>query len=98
MGPVQRLRAPELRGRGGLAGDAPPSLASLRGRVVLLGFWTSSSVTCLHVLDELRALEQRFGDDLVVVGVHSPRLAHERDQAHVATCGPRPSPATWSAM
>ncbi len=75
-----RVRAPELAGRGGWIGtDGPLTLAGLRGRFVLLDFWTSCCVNCLHVLDELRPLEQRFADVLVVVGVHSPKFAHEAD-------------------
>lgn len=75
-----RVRAPELAGAGGWIGtDGPLTLRGLRGRFVLLDFWTSCCVNCLHVLDELRPLEQRFADVLVVVGVHSPKFAHEAD-------------------
>jgi thiol-disulfide isomerase/thioredoxin len=68
-----RVRAPELAGRGGWIGtDGPLSLEALRGRFVLLDFWTFCCVNCLHVLEELRPLEERFADVLTVVGVHSP--------------------------
>ena len=77
-----RVRAPELSGAGGWIGATGPlTLRGLRGRFVLLDFWTSCCVNCLHVLDELRPLEQRFADVLVVVGVHSPKFAHEADHA-----------------
>ncbi len=77
-----RIRAPELTGTGGWIGtDGPLTLRGLRGRFVLLDFWTSCCVNCLHVLDELRPLEERFADVLVVVGVHSPKFAHEADHA-----------------
>jgi thiol-disulfide isomerase/thioredoxin len=80
-----RVRAPELRGRGWLGtGGRELTLAGLRGRVVLLDFWTSGCVNCLHVLDELRVLEERFGDALVVLGVHSPKFAHEAEPDAVA--------------
>jgi thiol-disulfide isomerase/thioredoxin len=59
-------------------------LADLRGRIVVLDFWTFCCVNCLHVLDELRPLEERYADVLVVVGVHSPKFAHERDPAALA--------------
>ena len=53
-----RVRAPELVGRGWLnTGGHPLTLAGLRGRVVVLDFWTFCCVNCLHVLDELRAHE-----------------------------------------
>jgi thiol-disulfide isomerase/thioredoxin len=75
-----RVRAPELVGRGWLnTGGSPLSLAELRGRVVVLDFWTFCCVNCLHVLDELRPLEARFPDSLVLVGVHSPKFEHEAD-------------------
>jgi thiol-disulfide isomerase/thioredoxin len=51
----------------------------LRGRIVLLDFWTAGCVNCLRVLDELRVLEERHGDALVVLGVHSPKFAHEAE-------------------
>lgn len=79
-----RVRAPELAGRGGWVGvDRPLSMAELRGKVVLLDFWTSCSVNCLRVLDELRPLEELFADELVVVGVHSPKFPREADQEAV---------------
>jgi thiol-disulfide isomerase/thioredoxin len=79
-----RVRAPELVGRGGWIGtDGPLSLAGLRGRFVLLDFWTFCCVNCLHVLEELRPLEERFADVLTVVGVHSPKFVHEAEHAAV---------------
>ncbi|GAA0808591.1 NHL domain-containing thioredoxin family protein [Spirilliplanes yamanashiensis] len=75
-----RVRAPELRGRGWLnTGGRDVTLADLRGKIVLLDFWTFCCINCLHVLDELRPLEEKYGDVLVVVGVHSPKFEHERD-------------------
>jgi thiol-disulfide isomerase/thioredoxin len=74
-----RLRAPELTGRSWLNTDGPIQLRDLRGRAVLLDFWTFCCVNCLHVLDELRPLEEKYGDALVVIGVHSPKFAHEAD-------------------
>lgn len=75
-----KVRAPELAGAGGWIGTAGPlTLRGLLGRFVLLDFWTSCCVNCLHVLDELRPLEERFAGVLVVVGVHSPKFAHEAD-------------------
>ena len=79
-----RVRAPELRGSGGwINTDAPLSLRDLRGRVVVLDFWTFCCINCLRVVEELRPLEERFGDRLVVIGVHSPKFPHELDHAAV---------------
>ncbi|MET8153757.1 NHL domain-containing thioredoxin family protein [Actinoplanes sp. NPDC049668] len=80
-----RVRAPEFQGRGWLnTGGRELRLADLRGKVVLLDFWTFCCINCLHVLDELRPLEQEYGDVLVVIGVHSPKFEHERDPEALA--------------
>src|SRR5882757_9418556 len=74
-----RVRAPELIGKGGWlnTGGEQYTLADLRGRIVVLDFWTFCCVNCLHVLDELRELEERHRDTVVIVGVHSPKFVHE---------------------
>ncbi|MER7460367.1 NHL domain-containing thioredoxin family protein [Micromonospora sp. NPDC126480] len=75
-----RVRAPELRGRGWLnTGGRELKLSDLRGKIVLADFWTFCCINCLHVLDELRPLEQKYADVLVVIGVHSPKFEHEKD-------------------
>jgi thiol-disulfide isomerase/thioredoxin/sugar lactone lactonase YvrE len=73
---MAKVRAPELRGRSWI-GSEPLTLAGLRGRFVLLDYWTFCCLNCLHVIDELRPLEERFSDVLTVIGVHSPKFAHE---------------------
>lgn len=103
-----RLRAPELVGRGWLnTGGTSISLADLRGRILVLDFWTFCCVNCLHVLDELRPLEERFPDELTIIGVHSPKFEHEADpdalQAAVVRYGVHhpvlddPDLTTWKA-
>src|SRR6476469_7510298 len=103
-----RVRAPELAGRGWLnTGGADLSLADLRGRVVVLDFWTFCCVNCLHVLDELRPLEEKYADSLVLVGVHSPKFEHEADPDALAAAVERyavhhpvlddPELVTWKA-
>ena len=103
-----RVRAPELHGRGWLnTGGRELSLADLRGKVVLLDFWTFCCINCLHVLDELRPLEERHADVLVTVGVHSPKFEHEADPDALAAAVERyavhhpvlddPDLVTWEA-
>ena len=57
----------------------PLSLQQLRGKVVVLDFWTYGCINCLHVADELKVLEEQFGSRLVVISVHSPKFDNERD-------------------
>ncbi|KAB7848367.1 NHL domain-containing thioredoxin family protein [Streptomyces mobaraensis] len=80
-----RVRAPELVGAGGWlnTGGEELSLAALRGRIVILDFWTFCCVNCLHVLDELRELEEKHRDTTVIVGVHSPKFVHEAEHQAV---------------
>jgi thiol-disulfide isomerase/thioredoxin len=103
-----RVRAPELKGRGWLnTGGESYSIADFRGRFLLLDFWTFCCVNCLHVLDELRPLEEKYGDALVVVGAHSPKFAHEADPDALAAAVERyevahpvlddPELVTWQA-
>ena len=102
-----RVRAPELRGRGWLNTDGPLSLGDLRGRFVLLDFWTFCCINCLHVLDELREVEQKYDGELVVIGVHSPKFEHEADADALAAAVERydvrhpvlddPELVTWQA-
>jgi thiol-disulfide isomerase/thioredoxin len=102
-----RVRAPELHGSGGWVntGGRDLTLAALRGKFVLLDFWTFCCINCLHVLDELRPLEEKYADALVTVGVHSPKFVHEADHQAVAAAVERygvahpvlddPDLATW---
>src|SRR5699024_4177592 len=80
-----RVRASELIGRGWLnTGGRQVSLEDLRGKIVILDFWTFCCINCLHVLDEMRPLEQEYADVLVTVGVHSPKFEHEADPEALA--------------
>ena len=80
-----RVRAAALTGDGGWinTGGADITLTDLRGKIVILDFWTFCCVNCLHVLDELRPLEKKYSDVLVVIGVHSPKFVHEADHEAV---------------
>lgn len=75
-----RVRAPELVGRQWLnTGGKSYSIKDFRGKVSIFDFWTFCCINCLHVLDELRPLEAEFADEVVTVGVHSPKFEHEAD-------------------
>lgn len=103
-----RVRASELIGRGWLnTGGRQVTLADLRGKITILDFWTFCCINCLHVLDELRPLEEEYRDVLVTVGVHSPKFEHEADPDALAAAVERyeiahpvlddPELTTWQA-
>ena len=67
-----------------LGAPANHDLASLRGRVVLIDFWTYSCVNCLRTLPYLRRWDDAYrADGLTIVGVHTPEFAFERDAGNV---------------
>jgi thiol-disulfide isomerase/thioredoxin len=80
-----RVRAPELVGKGGWinTGGKNLTLADFRGRILIVDFWTFCCINCLHVLDELRELEEKHRDTVVIVGVHSPKFVHEAEHQAV---------------
>ena len=105
---TSRVRASELLGRNWLnTGGQQLSLQELRGKIVILDFWTFCCINCLHVLDELRPLEEQYADVLVTVGVHSPKFEHEADPEAIAAAVERyeiehpvlddPELITWQA-
>jgi len=57
---------------------APIDLSQLRGKVVVLDFWTYGCVNCMHILRDLKTLEQRFPQELVIIGIHSPKFTNEK--------------------
>ncbi|MBW4601038.1 MAG: redoxin domain-containing protein [Calothrix sp. FI2-JRJ7] len=74
-----RVRAPELPQYTWLNTDKPLSIKKLRGRIVILDFWTYCCINCLHVLPDLKYLEQKYKDSLTVIGVHSAKFDNEKD-------------------
>jgi thiol-disulfide isomerase/thioredoxin len=79
-----RIRAPELKGdRGWLNTDKPLSLAALRGKVVLLDFWTYGCINCMHIIPDLKKLEKKYPNELVVIGVHSAKFENEKDTENI---------------
>ncbi len=78
------MRAPELDGAvAWLNTPAPLTLAQLRGKIVLLDFWTYGCINCVHVLPDLQRLQARFADELVVIGIHAAKFDNERSTANI---------------
>jgi len=79
MNDATRVRAPELPENLEWFNTAQPlTLAGQRGKIVLLDFWTSCSINCMHVQPDLRYLQDKYPDTLAVLGIHSPKFENER--------------------
>lgn len=62
---------------------APLSLAAVRGKVVLLDFWTYGCINCIHIIPDLERLEQEYPEELVVIGVHSAKFTNEGETENI---------------
>ena len=79
-----RVRAPEIKGGSGwLNTDKPLSLAALKGKVVLLDFWTYGCINCIHIIPDLKKLEAKYPNELVVIGVHSAKFKNEKETENI---------------
>jgi cytochrome c biogenesis protein CcdA/thiol-disulfide isomerase/thioredoxin len=75
---------PSLDGATQWLNSAPLTAASLHGKVVLVDFWTYSCINCIRALPYVRAWAEKYKDHgLVVIGVHSPEFAFEKDPGNV---------------
>jgi DNA-binding beta-propeller fold protein YncE len=77
-------KAPELDGGvAWLNTDKPIKLADLKGKLVLLDFWTFCCINCIHTLPDLAKLEKKYEKELVVIGVHSAKFEAEKDTENI---------------
>ena len=74
---------PSLRGGIGWINSGPITLEELRGKIVLLDFWTFCCINCHHVLPDLAKLEEKYKNELVVIGVHTAKFEAERDTENI---------------
>jgi cytochrome c biogenesis protein CcdA/thiol-disulfide isomerase/thioredoxin len=83
--PLENLGpAPELTGITAWINSEPTTLAALRGKVVLVHFWTFGCINCIHVQPYVKAWFETYAKDgFVVLGVHTPELSFERDLDNV---------------
>jgi cytochrome c biogenesis protein CcdA/thiol-disulfide isomerase/thioredoxin len=100
--------APELSGITAWINSPPTTIAALRGKVVLVHFWTFGCINCIHVQPYVKAWSDRYATDgFVVLGVHTPELSFERDIDNVRDAVAKadvrfpvafdPGYATWNA-
>ncbi len=79
-----KVRAPDFpAGMEWLNTDRPLSLKELRGKIVLLDFWTYCCINCMHVLPDLKKLEKKYPEELVVIGVHSAKFSGEKETENI---------------
>jgi thiol-disulfide isomerase/thioredoxin/DNA-binding beta-propeller fold protein YncE len=80
----RRMVVPDLAGGVDWINTAGPlELKDLRGKFVLLDFWTFCCINCMHILPELKKLEEEFPKELVVIGVHSAKFENEEDSKNI---------------
>jgi thiol-disulfide isomerase/thioredoxin len=72
-----------FQGARGWINSKPLRLADLRGKIVLLDFWTYCCINCHHVLPDLAKLEQKYKNALVVIGVHTAKFDAERNTENI---------------
>jgi thiol-disulfide isomerase/thioredoxin len=78
------VTAPELAGLSNWINSNPLTLAELKGKVVLIDFWTYSCINCQRTLPYLVEWDKKYRDDgLVIIGVHAPEFAFEKDPKNV---------------
>ncbi len=63
--------------------DAPLTVDGLRGKIILLDFWTYGCINCIHMIPVLRDLEEKYAEELVVIGVHSAKFANESETDNI---------------
>ena len=81
---VNRYRAPEFPQQADwLNVEGPVSLQQQAGNVVLLAFGTWSSIPCQHALSDLDYLENKYRNNLTIIGIHAARFPHEKTREHL---------------
>jgi len=74
-----KVNAPEFpEGMEWLNTERPLTIRQLKGKVVLLDFWTYCCINCMHIIPDLKKLEHKYANELVVIGVHSAKFTAEK--------------------
>jgi thiol-disulfide isomerase/thioredoxin len=81
---IPEVPAPELDGGVAWINTGKPiKLRDLRGKVVLLDFWTFCCINCMHIMPDLAKLEEKYKNELVVIGVHSGKFENEKSTENI---------------
>ncbi len=79
-----KVNAPDFpEGLQWLNSERPISIRQLRGKVVLLDFWTYCCINCMHVIPQLKKLEKKYPNELVVIGVHTAKFTTEKETDNI---------------
>ena len=79
-----KVNAPEFpAGMEWLNTDRPLTIRGLRGKIVLLDFWTYCCINCIHIIPDLKKLEKKYANELVVIGVHSAKFTTEQETDNI---------------
>ncbi len=80
----ERVAAPELDGGVAWLNTASPiRMRDLKGKIVLIDFWTFCCINCIHTLPDLAKLEKQYPNQLVVIGVHSAKFENEKNSESI---------------
>lgn len=79
----RRLEAPDFPKGMEWINTKPLAKKDLKGKFVLLDFWTYCCINCIHILPELKKLEKQYPNELVVIGVHSAKFETEKDKENI---------------
>ena len=79
-----KVNAPEFpAGLEWLNTEKPLSIRQLRGKIILLDFWTYCCINCMHIIPDLKKLERKYANELVVIGVHSAKFTAEKGTENI---------------
>lgn len=79
-----KVNAPEFpEGMEWLNTERPLSIRQLKGKLVLLDFWTYCCINCMHIIPDLKKLERKYPNELVVIGVHSAKFTAEKGTENI---------------
>jgi DNA-binding beta-propeller fold protein YncE len=78
-----KIKAPEFPLGLTWLNSQPLTLSDLHGKVVLLDFWTYCCINCMHIIPDLKRLESKYKDELVIIGVHSAKFKNEHDTRNI---------------